>query len=59
MVSAEGLIACLQLLPARRVHFQTDGGTYGFTLLEDWEYVERDSRPSENIPDLTANPNDP
>ncbi|KAK9813800.1 hypothetical protein WJX73_010289 [Symbiochloris irregularis] len=41
------------------IHFQTDGGVYGFTLLEDHEFYAKDTRPDEHIPDLSQNPNDP
>lgn len=51
---------CLtELRSACRVHFQTEGGVYGFTLLEDSEFYAKDTRPNENIPDLSQNPNDP
>ena len=48
LTSAEAQMSC-------RVHFQTEGGTYGFSLLEDYEFIERDVRPAENIPDLAGN----
>ena len=41
------------------IHFQTDGGVYGFTLLEDHEFYAKDTRPDAHIPDLSQNPNDP
>jgi hypothetical protein len=37
-----------------RVHFKLQNGAYGFTMLEDKDFYEKDRRPAENTPHLSS-----